>query len=283
MKKQIGKAVVSIAVLLSVSLCGCGNNPYKGMVSVPDGAGGEMLVELYEDLPVSNFTSEGFSDNGEYVDYDSTEYTALRGIDVSEHQQEIDWNSVKAEEIDFAIIRAGYSGYSNGESHVDKYFEKNIEGALNAGQNVGVYFFSQAINESEAREEAEFLLDIIKEYKITMPVFFDWEPMYEESSRTSDIDRTTLTDCCLEFCKTIEDAGYKAGVYFYRSLGYHHYELDRLKGLTFWAGAPGDYPDFYYEHNFWQYTSTAKINGIEGNVDLDLLFVPKDSSDKQLN
>lgn len=279
MKKRVGKIAVSIAALLSVTLCGCGNDPYEGMVSVPDGTGGETWVELYEDLPVSNFSSENFSSNGEYVDYNSTDYVTLRGIDVSEHQQEIDWNAVKGEEIEFAIIRAAYSGYSDGETHEDEYFRQNIEGALNAGIDVGVYFFSQAIDKSEAREEADFLLELIKDYDITMPVFFDWEPMYEDSSRTADIDRTTLTDCCVEFCKTIEDAGYKAGVYFYRSLGYNHYELDRLNGLTFWAAAPGDYPDFYYAHNFWQYTCTAQINGIEGNVDLDLLFIPKDSAD----
>lgn len=282
MKKRTGKISVFSVALLLVTLCGCGYDPYEGMVSVPDGAGGQMWVELYEDLPVSNFSSDGFSSDGEYVIYDGADYIASRGVDVSEHQQEIDWDAVKDDGVDFAIIRAAYRGYSEGEIFIDEYFQRNMEGALNAGLDVGVYFFSQAINEAEAREEAEYLIKLIEDYDITMPVFYDWEPMIQESSRTVGIDRTLLTDCCLEFCKTITDAGYEAGVYFYRSLGYNHYELDRLNGLTFWAATPGNYPDFYYAHNFWQYSYTAQISGIEGDVDLDLFFVARNSADADI-
>lgn len=281
MKKQIGKIAVSAIALLFITLCGCVKDPYEGMVSVPDGTGGQMWVELYKDLPVSGFTSEGFSNEGQFVVYDSESYRAMRGVDVSEHQKGIDWNAVREENVEFAIIRAGYRGYSEGEIYTDEYFQQNVEGALKAGLDVGVYFFSQATDESEAVEEAEYLLELIEDYEISLPVFFDWEPMYEEGSRTAETDRATLTDCCLAFCKTVKEAGYESGVYFYRSLGYNHYELDKLSGLTFWAAAPGDYPDFYYAHRFWQYSYTARISGIEADVDLDILFVPKDSKDRE--
>ena len=268
-RRQI-TAIAGAAVLIMI-ISGCGNK----MISVSDGNGGQMLVERYDNLPVADFQSQWFIKDGEYIECrnGNEKYVALSGIDVSEHQQNIDWYGVKSDNVDFAVIRAGYRGYSEGKLAEDEFFRDNMAGATQAGIDIGIYFFSQAISVEEARQEAEFLLDLLDGYDITLPVFFDWEPITNEDSRTADIDGTTLTDCCLEFCSIIEAAGYDAGVYFYRSLGYQQYELDRLEGLIFWAAAPGDYPDFYYYHTFWQYSYTAQISGIEGDTDLDLMFI----------
>ena len=93
-------------------------------------------------------------------------------------------------------------------------------------------------------------------------------------ARTDGVSGKTLTDCALAFAEEIERAGYQAGVYFYRRLGYYSYDLLSLSHLTFWAAAIGSKADFYYEHSFWQYSFTGSVDGIEGDVDLDLYFVP---------
>ncbi len=264
---------------LAICLCACGAetktyvDPHAGMVSVSDGRGGEMWVTLYDDVPASSFVADQFYPDGTYIDYSGSQYKALRGIDVSEHQGTIDWQKVHDDGVDYAIIRVGYRGYSEGKLFEDACFKTNIEGAKAVGLKVGVYFFSQAVNTLEATEEADFLLNSVKGYKLDLPIYFDWERVGEVGqTRVDDVDGTTITDCALAFCGTVETAGYDAGVYFYRSLGYYDYELNRLTNLIFWVGAPGSAPDFYYKHTMWQYSFTGTVNGIEGGTDLNLLF-----------
>jgi len=271
--------------LLLVCLGSCRSvsyvDPHAGMVSVSNGNGGEMWVKLYDDIPAATFSADDFSPDGTYIDYNGTQYTAERGVDISEHQGEIDWQAVRDDGVQFAIIRAGYRGYSEGKLFEDAYFRQNIDGALAVGIEVGIYFFSQAVNTAEATEEAEYLLDIIDGYNLSLPVFFDWERVGNVGdTRVDNVDGTTITDCSLAFCSIIESAGYRAGVYFYRSLGYYDYELDRLTNLVFWVGAPAQSPDFYYKHSMWQYSFTGTVSGIEGGTDLNILFkeLPVNSS-----
>ena len=193
------------------------------------------------------------------------------GIDVSAYQGDIDWKKVKASGIQFAIIRLGYRGYGTGKLVQDDYAIKNIEGALNAGVKVGVYIFSQAISVEEAAEEARFVLDRIKGYDITMPVVFDWEYVNDEA-RTAGMDRRTLTDCYLEFCRIISEAGYTPMSYFNtyqsRSLMYLH----ELEDYPFWLALYSDRMRFPYRIEMWQYTCTGRVPGIQGDVDINLYF-----------
>lgn len=255
-------------------------DPYEGMVMVPDGMGGEMWVILHDELPVSSYNAEDFYVDGEFISYRGNEFEVLRGIDVSEHQLEIDWEKVYGEGVEFAIIRAAYRGYSEGLIYEDKFFRDNIEGALEQGIKVGVYFFSQAINAEEARQEAHFLIDLVDGYELDLPVFYDWEHVSNVGETRADhLDGTAITDNCLAFAEVIEDAGYEAGVYFYRGLGYVQYELGRLGDLVFWAAAPGSVPDFYYDHKIWQYSYTAQVEGIAKDTDLNLMFLEIDIED----
>jgi len=270
-------------IVLCVSLCSCKKkepepepepyDPYAGMVQVSNGKGGTYWITPSEILPVSSFTAEDFTSEGGFVTYSGTAYKALKGIDVSEHQQEINWDAVAASGVEFAVIRAGYRGYTSGSLNEDAYFRRNIEEANRLGLKVGIYFFSQALDSKEAIEEANYLLDLISGYSIDLPVFFDWEPIFEgDDIRTEEVTGEEMTECCLAFAQTIESAGYTPGVYFYRSQGYYDYDLDRLSKLVFWSSAMGGNPDFYYAHSFWQYSYTGKVDGISTDVDLNLMF-----------
>ena len=249
-------------------------DPYEGMVQVSNGMGGLMWITPLEELEVAGFRSDDFYPDGEFVNYSGSEFVALRGIDVSEHQLEIDWDSVREDGVDFAIIRAGYRGYSAGTLNEDAFFRRNIEESTANGIQVGIYFFSQAVSPAEAREEARYLLGLIEGYQIDLPVFYDWEPVAGVGeTRAENVTGEELTEFAIAFCEVIEAGGFEAGVYFYRSLGYFEYQLDRLSDFEFWAAAPGTYPDFYYAHGFWQYSFTAKVKGIEVDTDLDIRFV----------
>lgn len=203
---------------------------------------------------------------------------SIRGIDVSAHQKEIDWSRVAAAGMRFAMIRAGYRGYTRGAIQKDAYFDANMQGALSNGMEVGVYFFSQALTPAEAEEEAYLVLDWIKDYNVTYPVVFDWEEQDYDDSRTQGCDGNTVTACALAFCKVIEDAGYLPMTYGSPKKVYEgNLHLEYLQNYPFWLAnytkdtAP---TTFRYHYNIWQYTSSGHVDGIDGRVDLDLCLVP---------
>lgn len=203
---------------------------------------------------------------------------SVRGIDVSAHQKEIDWSRVAASGMRFAMIRAGYRGYGWGALTKDAYFDANMQGALSNGMEVGVYFFSQALTPAEAEEEAYLVLDWIKDYNVTYPVVFDWEEQDHDDSRTQGCDGNTVTACALAFCKVIEDAGYLPMTYGSPSKVYRGgLALEYMQNYPFWLAhyttntAP---TSFRYHYNIWQYSSKGRVDGIDGNVDLDICLTP---------
>lgn len=253
-------------------------DPHEGEVLVSDGMGGTMWVKDYENLPRNEYDTACLGRDGEYITYESGEHTAMRGIDVSFYQGEIDWQAVADDGVGFAVIRAGYRGSTEGKLNTDERFEENLTGAVSAGLRVGVYFFSQAITEEEAREEARYVLELLDGRPLDLPVFFDWEHVSsDEGARTDTLGGAALTDCCLAFCGEIMNAGYEAGVYYYRSLAYRVYELDRLEGLVKWMACAGSTPDYYYDFDIWQYSFTGTVAGIEADTDLNLWFIPRDT------
>lgn len=208
------------------------------------------------------------------VTYEQGGQAALVGVDVSYYQEEIDWQQVKDAGIDFAIIRVGFRGYGPaGVIAEDSCFRQNITGALEAGLQVGVYFFSQAVNVWEAKEEANFVLDAIRGYDVTFPVVFDWERIANNSSaRTAGLHGNTMTLCARVFCDTVARAGYTPAIYFNQDAGYLDYNLDLLNDYSFWLAEYRSVPTFYYHFDLWQYTAKGTVPGIEGVVDLNLCF-----------
>lgn len=222
-------------------------------------------------IPVNSYDDGSFYiDSNGYLRYGDSSRV---GIDVSYHQGEIDWEAVAADGIEFAIIRVGYRGYSEGEIFQDPYFEANIEGALANGLDVGVYFFSQALTVEEALEEAEVTLDWISGYDITGPVVFDWERIEYDSGRTANVSGVTVTDCAIAFCEAVEAAGYQPMCYGSPTTVNEDLYIDRLLDYPFWLAnytrdwAVTTYP---YHYDMWQYSSSGSVDGIEGNVDLNV-------------
>ncbi len=226
------------------------------------------------EVPANSYDNERYllDENG-YLSYQGGWYA--RGVDVSAHQKEVDWSRVAAAGMSFAMIRAGYRGYTLGTIVKDEYFDANMSGALANGMDVGVYFFSQALTPAEAEEEARQVLEWIKDYRVTYPIVFDWEEQDKEDSRTRNTDGNTVTACALAFCKVIKDAGYTPMTYGSpRKIDEGGLALEYL----------GDYPAFWlahytketaptsfrYHYDIWQYSSTGRVDGIEGNVDLNI-------------
>ena len=249
-------------------------DPHEGQVYLYDGKDWIWMTPL-EGVPVNTMTADQFADKGE-VRYYGRDYDVLRGIDVSEHQWEIDWRQAAASGLDFACVRLGRRGYTEGGLFEDPWFEENMEGAANAGLKVGVYFFSQAVNVAEAMEEANFVLERIAKYDITAPVVYDWELVSDEGSRTAELSAETRTDCAVAFCETIRRAGYTPCVYFNRDMGYYGYDLTRLTDYMFWFSLPeSPFPNFYYACDMWQYSFTEEVPGVTGSADMSLWFIPK--------
>ena len=270
--------ILALILALCALLSGCGSLHW-GQVQVNDGTG-EVWITPEKNVPVSTFSSDQFSldENGEPV-FTGTGYTVMKGVDVSYYQGDIDWKAVRADGVEFAFIRCGYRGYSEGAVNEDEKFAANIKGALEAGIKVGVYFFSQAVTVQEAQEEAQFTLKQIAGYGVTLPVVFDWERIDSaDEARTNDLASETLTACAMKFCQTVKAAGYEPGVYFYTNTGYYGYQLAQLTDYVFWLSEPGDSPDFYYAHSIWQYSFKGTVDGISGSTDLDMYFTPVKSA-----
>lgn len=223
-------------------------------------------------LPPSTLTAECFGLENGYKTYQSSTVTADLGIDVSSHQGWIDWQAVADSDVDFAMIRAGFRGYSDGGTNQDEYFAYNIESATACGLDVGIYYFSQALNEEEAIAEANQVLELVSGYELTYPIYFDWEPIDEAAARTDTISGSELTRCAQAFCSTIENAGYEAGIYFNLSLAVHLYHLYELKDYDFWLAEYQDTPSFPFAIQMWQYSNEGTVPGITDAVDLNLSF-----------
>jgi GH25 family lysozyme M1 (1,4-beta-N-acetylmuramidase) len=196
---------------------------------------------------------------------------SIPGIDVSSHQGTIDWPKVKAAGIEFAFIRVGYRGYDTGTLHADQMALTNLHQAKAAGLKIGAYFFSQALNETEAVEEASFALAMLEGITLDLPLVYDWEYV-SESARTGAMKPDTLLACVEAFCAQVEQAGFSPMVYFNRELSSTLLDLIQVSRYPFWLAMYTDQMDFPYKVDFWQYSDKGNVPGIDGDVDLDLYF-----------
>lgn len=258
-----------------------GRRPFHTVISV---SGREVI--LYEDLERNPFDQEAFVPVDGRMTYLSAPYRI--GVDVSSHQGKVNWKKVAGDGISFAMLRCGVRGYgSAGVLKEDERFAYNAKKAAAAGLDIGVYLFSQATSVEEAEEEARFVLDLVKGVPLTLPIVFDWETIPasdsgEDGARTDGMEMDLVTDCALAFCRVIEEAGCSPMVYFNTETGYFLYDIRRIQeeGLPVWfASYHTDWPDFYYHVDWWQYTDSGTVNGIEGPTDLNIIPVQQDPAD----
>ena len=211
-----------------------------------------------------------------YYKYEDENYTSKLGVDVSEYQGDIDWERLKEAGVEFAILRLGYRGYGQaGRIVLDEKFEENYTGATENGIEVGVYFFSQAINIDEVREEADIVLERLGGKQITYPVAFDLERIKHDDARTDNLTNEEISNMALEFCKIIESNGYTPCVYGNSKTFTTKMALEQFNSYNKWYADYLEKPLYPYEFSIWQYTEKGRIDGIEGNTDLNICFVKK--------
>jgi len=189
----------------------------------------------------------------------------MKGIDVSVHNGNIDWNRVKADGIEFAILRAGYGKLA---SQKDKQFENNYNGAKEVGIPVGVYWFSYAKTVEEARQEAEVCVSILAGKQFEFPVFFD-----QEDKETLATGKANCSAMVRAFCEVLEKNGYWVGLYTSRSMLSTHIEDDIKTRYALWVAEWGPKLNYNGSVGIWQYSETGKVDGISGNVDLDMVYI----------
>ena len=237
---------------------------------------GYGAIPAHEGVPVSTYKEENFRTDSKGLKYyyEDGELASYTGIDVSSFNGYIDFEAVKNYGIDFVIVRLGGRGYGEeGVIFEDDYALYNLKEARKAGLMVGAYFFSQAISAEEAREEAEFCLDLLDGFYLDYPLVFDWETIdSSENPRTENISAETLTECAKTFCDTVNDAGYIPCLYTDSKKAYMKFDLSKLPNVDIWYAFYNDEPDMYYNYMMWQYSCTGYVEGIEGDVDLNICF-----------
>ncbi|MBD5532499.1 MAG: Lyzozyme M1 (1,4-beta-N-acetylmuramidase) [Lachnospiraceae bacterium] len=238
-------------------------------------AGQYYFMDINDALQKHPYVNDNLvvTENNEYRYYENEQLVTHKGIDVSSYQGAIDWQQVAADGVEYAIIRLGIRGYgSEGRLVLDEYFVRNIEGATAAGVEVGVYFFTQALTPEEAREEADFVIEALSPYNLQCTVVLDVEDVNASSARTNVLTMEQWTDNCIAFFDRIEEAGYRPMIYGNLKTFMLMLDLTRIEQYPKWFAAYTPYFYFPYAFDIWQYTDTAKVAGITGNVDMNISF-----------
>ena len=237
-------------------------------------SGQYYFLPLQEDLAMNTYIDENFiaEENGMVSYQEDGEVLTRKGIDVSKYQGEIDWEAVKNDGIDYAIIRVGIRGYSEGGILEDEFFRQNMEGAIANGIPVGVYFFTQAVNEAEALEEADFVIGMLQGYELTYPVYLDIEDVKKESCRTNGLTVEERTNNAKVFLERIREAGYEPGLYGNMKSFLLMVDLASLEQYDKWF-AGYTLPIYYpYEYKMLQYSEKGKVAGVPAAVDINICF-----------
>ncbi|MCX4322130.1 MAG: glycoside hydrolase family 25 protein [Lachnospiraceae bacterium] len=241
-------------------------------------AGQYYFFPILEDLAKNTYNPESFMADGDGVVhyYEEGERISRKGIDVSRYQEKIDWEKVAEDEVDYAFVRLGIRGYTEGEILEDETFQKNIEGALKNDIDVGVYFFTQAMSVEEAEEEAEFVIESIAPYKVAYPVVIDVEVVTSANARSNDLSKEERTKYCIAFCEKVKEAGYTPMIYGNLKTFMLLLDIEQLEEYDKWFAYYDETYYFPYDFKIWQYTNKGKVSGIKGDVDLNVSFDAKE-------
>lgn len=240
-------------------------------------SGGQYhFVPINRQLKQSQLVQENVNllESGEIQYMSGDQVISHKGIDVSRHQGNIDWEKVAQDGVEFAFIRVAYRGYGTGKMEEDSYFDQNMQGAQAAGIKTGVYIYSQAITEEEILEEANLVLQKVAPYQLECPIVFDVELVSGANGRMNNLTQEERTNLTLLFCQTIEAAGYKPMIYHNTEMGALKIDVAALEDYDKWFASYSEMLYYPYEYKVWQYTPHGKVAGINSEVDLNICIEP---------
>ncbi|MBQ1477591.1 MAG: hypothetical protein IIZ33_05555 [Erysipelotrichaceae bacterium] len=233
----------------------------------------ESIHEDISYLPSHNYDWNKLDNSKGYLTYEDENHTSSFGIDISEHNGDIDFEKIKEEGVEFVFIRAGWRGAVTGYLNKDKRFEEYYEGAKRAGLSIGFYFFSQAVNEEEAIEEADYLASLVKGKSFDLPLVYDYEDFSE--GRIEELDGKTRTANALAFLERIAMHNYKGILYTNLNWLRWYYDVKDIIDLDIWFAQYHDVPQYPHPFRLWQYSEEGELEGIEEKVDFNIMFIEK--------
>ena len=270
-KKKKNKIITYLTILICISLFI--TFLYLILFKNKDEEDNDIVLVPYNDYDFSKLS------NHPYLTYEDDRYTSMFGIDVAAHQETIDWKKVKESGVEFAYIRLGYRGASEGKLNVDLEFERNYLEATKNDIKVGVYWYSQPINTEEAIEEAKFVLDVLDGRHLDLPIVYDFEETIlpnDKISRIHDMNKQERTEVAEAFCEYMISAKQDVMLYTYLDWSENYYEEYLLEKYPIWFAQYEEYPQFEKPFVMWQYCDEGQIDGIEHKCDLDIMFILKE-------
>ena len=236
-----------------------------------DVANNKRFMKVNESITKNNYKWD--DDEGVMSKKSPVGYKMRYGIDISKHNGNVDFNKVKKAGFDFVFIRIAYRGYgSKGNLKVDEMQDKYLKEAKEAGLKVGAYVFSQSINEEEAKEEAKLAIDLLKDYKLDLSLVFDPETIKGDTARTDDISGEQFTKNAIVFCEEVKRAGITPAIYSNLVWEDYYYNLEKLKDYEIWYADYNKLPQTPYNFKYWQFSEVGIVDGIDGNVDLNVMI-----------
>ncbi len=237
-------------------------------------SGEEEWVLIHPDLDTHTYDFTNLvSRSGIMKYYKDGEVVSFVGVDISKYQAHVDFNKLKKAGVDFCMLRVGARGYGTGQLILDEYFQENIKRATDAGLEIGVYFFSQAINEEEVMEEANMVLEYIADYDISYPVAYDMEYVENDTARVEQLSKSEKTELAKTFMDTVKTAGYTPILYGKKEWLIKKLDMTELEEYDVWLSQYEDIPDYPYEFTMWQYSNQGTLDGVSGKVDLNISFI----------
>ncbi len=237
-----------------------------------DGTEEWVQINPYMEKNTYDFTNL-VSNDGKMKYYSDGKKISYLGVDISRYQKDVDFEALKSDGIEFVMLRVGARGYKTGEIQIDEYFHENIKKASEAGLDIGVYFFSQAVTQEEAIEEAQLVLDNIKEYEILYPIAYDMEFIENDTARVETLTRDERTTVAAAFLNHINNAGYTPMLYGDTEWLVKRIDVAKFNASCIWLAEEADIPKYPYRYEMWQYTTQGQVRGINGFVDLNISFV----------
>ncbi len=242
------------------------------LVRLSDGEEEWVLINPYLEKNTYDFSNLTMRQKQLAYYADGNTYSYV-GADLSKYNEEVDFQVLKESGVSFVMLRLGMRGYGSGELMPDERFAEYMAKAMEAELNIGVYFYSQAITAEEAAEEANFVIQNLENYPITYPVAFDMEYVANDTARVESLTREEKTNMAKVFLDTVKEAGYQPMVYGTKEWLLKHVDLTKLTEYDIWLSQQEDVPDYPYQFQMWQYSKEGNLNGVNGDVNLNISFV----------